>query len=88
MTEMLEQLAALASRLKDLEMQAGQLGEKTPPDTTAATPGPPSTTSTIKVSVPCKRTFGRCGGVNCWKIGSLMLREFLEARWTVRQSTP
>ena len=46
-----EQLATLTTKLKDLETKVGQLGEQTPPGATAATPGPSSTTSAIKVSV-------------------------------------
>ena len=57
-----EQLAALTTRLKDLEMQVGQLGEQTPPDTTAATPGPPSTAPAIKVSLPREKRFGKYSG--------------------------
>ena len=54
-----EQLATLTTRLKDLEMQVGQLGEQTPLGATAATPGPSSTTSAIKVSVPREKRFGK-----------------------------
>ena len=54
-----EQLATLTTRLKELETQVGQLGEQTPPDATAATPGPSSNTSAIKVSVPCEKRFGK-----------------------------
>ena len=62
MTEMQDQLAALTTRLKDLETQVGQLGEQAPPDTTAATPGPSSTAPAIKVSVPRDKRFGKYSG--------------------------
>ena len=58
-----EQLATLTTRLKDLETKVGQLGEQTPPGATAATPGPSSTTSAIKVSVPREKRFGKYSGV-------------------------
>ena len=72
-----DQLAALTTRLKDLEVQVGQLSEHALPDTTGDTPGAPSATPAIKVSVPCEQRFGKYGGVRdeCWKIGSLMLSE-------------
>ena len=57
-----EQLATLTTRLKDLEMQVGQLGEETTPDATAGTPGPSSTAPAIKVSVPHEKQFRKYGG--------------------------
>ena len=63
MTEMEDRLAALTTRLKDLEMQVGQLGQQAPLDTTAATQGPSSTTPAIQVSVPHEKRFGKYGGV-------------------------
>ena len=57
-----ERLTTLTTKLKDLEMQVGQLGEQTPPDTTAATPGPSSAAPAIKVSVPREKRFGKYSG--------------------------
>ena len=57
-----KQLATLTARLKDLEVQVGQLGEQTTPDATAGTPGPSSTAPAIKVSVPREKRFGKYGG--------------------------
>ena len=49
-----EQLATLTTRLKDLETQVEHA--------TVATPGPSSTTSSIKVSVPHEKRFGKYSG--------------------------
>ena len=62
MVEIQGQFAALTTRLKDLEMQVGQLGEQMPPDTTATPPGPSSTISAIKVSMAREKTFGKYSG--------------------------
>ena len=71
MTEMEDQLATLTTGLKDLKMQAGQLGEQAPLDTTAAVPHQPSRS-------PCLARKGlestvESGTIECWKTGSLML---------------
>ena len=78
MVEMQDQLAALTTRLKDLETQVGQLGEQTPPDTTAVpqvlpVPYQPSRS-------PClirKRLIStvESGMIECAKTGSLMQSE-------------
>ena len=62
MTTTEKQLAALTTKLKDLETQLGQLTEVTPPATTGTGTSATSTTPNIRVSVPCEKHFGKYGG--------------------------
>ena len=57
-----EQLEALTTRLKDLEMQLGQLTEATAPATPGSGTSAASTTPNIRVSVPREKRFGKYGG--------------------------
>ena len=57
-----EQLATLKTRLKDLEMQLGQLTEATAPATPGTGTSAASTTPNIRVSVPREKRFGKYGG--------------------------
>ena len=60
MTE--EQLAALTTKLKDLETPLGQLTKAPPPATSGTGTSPASTTPNIRVSVPKEKRFGKYGG--------------------------
>ena len=57
-----EQLATLTTRLKDLEMQLGQLTEATAPATPGTGTSAASTTPNIRVSVQQEKQFGKYGG--------------------------
>ena len=58
-----EQRATLTTKLKDLEMQLGQLTEVTTPTTPpGAGTSAASTTPNIRVSIPREKRFGKYGG--------------------------